>query len=179
MSLISKIFEKLFYQQIEDFTNKILSPKLCGFRKCHSTQHVLLNLLKNWQKCLDKSGFLATALMDLSKAYDCFPHDFFLTKISAYDFDEYAIALTANLSNRYQRAKIGSSFSFYLEILRGVPQGSILGLILFNLFLSGLMLFIKETKVCNFADDKTIYSCSPNFKEATLKLSNGTYFILN
>ena len=77
LPLISKLFEKLLYQQIEDFANKILPPKLCGFRKEHSTQHALLNLLKNWQKCLDKYRVVGTVLMDLSKAYDCLPHDFF------------------------------------------------------------------------------------------------------
>ena len=109
--------------------------------------------------------------MDLSKAYDCLPHDLLPAKISAYGFDESAITLIANyLSNRYQRVKIGSTFSSYLEILRGVPQGSILGPILFNLFINDLMFFIQETKVCNFADDTTIYSCSPYFEGATLKL---------
>ena len=88
--------------------------------------------------------------------------------------------LIANyLSNRYQHLKIGSTFSSYLEILRGVPQGSILGPILFNLFINDLMFFIQETEVCNFADDTTIYSCSPYFEEATLKLSNDTHLILN
>ena len=116
LPLISKIFEKFLYQQIEDFSNKILSPKLCGFRKGHSTQHALLNLLKNWQKCLDKSGVAGTVLMDLSEAYDCFPRDLLLVKLSAYGFDESAITLIANyLSNRYQHVKIGSTFSSYLE----------------------------------------------------------------
>ena len=69
MHLISKLFEKVLYQQIEDFANKILSPKLCGLRKGHSTQHALLNLLKNWQKCLDKYGLVGTVLMDLSKDF--------------------------------------------------------------------------------------------------------------
>ena len=148
LPLISKIFEKFLYQQIEDFSNKILSPKLCGFRKGHSTQHALLNLLKNWQKCLDKSGVVGTVLMDLSKAYDCLPHDLLLAKLSAYGFDESAITLIANyLSNRYQRVKIGSTFSSYLEILRGVPQGSILRLILFNLFINHLVFFIQETSL--------------------------------
>ena len=72
-----------------------------------------------------------------------------------------------------------STFSSYLEILRGVPQGSLLGPILFKLFINDLMFFIQETEVCNFADDTTIYSCSPNFEETTLKFSNDTYLILN
>ena len=88
--------------------------------------------------------------------------------------------LIANyLSNRYHHLKIGSTFSSYLEILRGVPQGSILGPILFNLFINDLMFFIQETEVCNFADDTTIYSCSSYFEDATLKLSNNTHLILN
>ena len=98
--------------------------------------------------------------MDLSKANDCLPHDFFLAKLSAYGLDESAIVLIANYSqiDTSVRGKIGSTFCSYLEILRGVPQGSILGLILFNLFTNDLMLFIQETEVCNFADDTTIYS---------------------
>ena len=156
-----------------------MSPKLCGFRKGHSTQHALLNLLKNWQKCLDKSGVVGTVRMDLSKAYDCLLQDLLQAKLSAYGFDSSAITLIANnLSNRYQRVKIGSTFSSYLEILRGVPQGSILGPILFNLFINDLMFFIQETEVCNFADD-TIYSCSSNYEEATQKLSADTHLVLN
>ena len=111
---MSKKIEKFLYQQIEDFSNKILSPKLCGFRKGHSTQYALLNLLKNWQKCLDKSGVVGTVLIDLSKACDCLPHDLLLAKLSAQGFDESAVVIANYLSNRYQRVKIGSTFSSYL-----------------------------------------------------------------
>ena len=88
--------------------------------------------------------------MDLSKSYDCLSHDLLLAKLLAYGFDESAIKLIANyLSNRYQRVKIGSTFSSYLEILRAIPQGSILGPILFNLFINDLMFFIQETEAIN------------------------------
>ena len=143
MPLFSKIFEKVLHQQIEDFSDKILSPKLCGFRKDHSTKHAFLNLLKNWQNCSDKSGAVGIALMDLSKACDCLSNIFLLAKLSAYDFDEYPIILVVNyLSNRYQRVKIGSTFSSYIEALRGVSQGEILDPILFNRFIIDLMSFI-------------------------------------
>ena len=180
LPIISKIFERVLFEQIEMFSEKILSPKLCGFRKGHSTQHVLLNLLKNWRNSLDMSGVIGAILMDLSKSYDCLPHDLLIAKLSAYGFEDSATSLTSDyLSKRYQRVKIGSVFSSYLEILRVVPQVSILGLILFNIFIYDLIFFIQETRVCNFADDTTKYSCSLNYKEAAHKLSNDTYIVLN
>ena len=92
LPIISKTYERVLFEQIEKFSEKI-SPKLCGFRKGHSTQHALLNLLKNWQKTLDKSGVIGTVLMDLSKAYDCLPHDLLIAKLAAYGFEDSAISL--------------------------------------------------------------------------------------
>ena len=87
--------------------------------------------------------------------------------------------ITDCLTSRLQQVIIGSNFSSYLEILRGIPQGSILRPILFNLFINDLMFSIKETEICNFADDTTIYSCSLNYEEAHRKLSNDTSVVLN
>ena len=75
LPLLSKVFEKVMYIQLYDYMENFLNQLLCGFRKAHSTQHALFRLIQSWQKELDESGFVGTILMDLSKAYDCLPHD--------------------------------------------------------------------------------------------------------
>ena len=98
--------------------------------------------------------------MDLSKAYDCVNHDLIIAKLEAYGVGENSLRLIQNyLSQRQQRIKVGSSFSEWLEIIFGVPQGSILGPILFNVFINDLLLFMKETDICNFADDTSLHAC--------------------
>ena len=148
LPLVSEIFERVLFEQIEKFCKKIFSPKLCGFRKCHSTQHAL-NLLKNWQKNLDKSSVLGTVLMELTKAYYCLPHDLLIAKLAAYGFEDSATSVISDyLSKRYQQVKTRSVLSSYQEILRGIPQGSILEPILFNIFIND---FIFSFKKQNFA----------------------------
>ena len=101
----------------------------------------------------------------MSRAYDCFPHDLLVAKFEAYGIDKIDLNLRHNyLSNRKQRTKINYSYIDWYDIVRGVPQGSILGPLLFNLFINDLFLFIERTNICNFADDNTIYSCQNDLK---------------
>ena len=103
--------------------------------------------------------------MYLSKAYDCLPHDLLVPKLEAYGVGKAALNLISNyLSHRKQRTKVGSSYSDWYEIVRSVPQGSILGPLLFNIFINDLFLYIEKTNICNFADDNTIYSCKINLQ---------------
>ena len=140
--------------------DKFLNKLLCGFRKAHPTQHALFKLLPRWQKELDNSGLVGTILMDLSKAYDCLRHDLIIAKFEAYGLSKSSLSLLLDyLASRKQRVKIGSSYSVWNEIKRGFPQGSILGPLLFNVFINDIFMFIEKSEICNFVDDNTIYDC--------------------
>ena len=77
----------------------------------HSIQHALLKLLRAWQKELDNSGFIATILMDLSKAYDCLPHDLLIAKLGAYGLGRSSLRLLRDyLNSRKRQTKVGSSY---------------------------------------------------------------------
>ena len=123
---------------------------------------------RKMEKIVDYGGVFGALLTDLSKAFDCIPHDLIIAKLEAYGFQTDALNLVYDyLSNRKQRVKINETFSSWKNIEYGVPQGSILGPLLFNIHLCDLFYFLEDLDIASYADDTTIYTVKEN-KESVI-----------
>ena len=115
--------------------------------------------------------------MDLSKADDCMPHDLMFVKLEAYGLAKEGLQLISDyLSYRKQRTNVGSAYSDWANVIRGIPQGSILGPLLFNIFINNIFNVVETSDICNFTDDNTLYSHGSNLPSV---LNNLEYDLMN
>ena len=158
--------------------NQLFNTSQCGFRKGFSSQHCLIVMLEKFKESIDRKECCGALLTDLSKAFDCLSHYLLIAKLEAYGFDYISLKLMHSYLNyRFQRIRVNSKYSLWSEIICGVPQGSILGPLLFNIYLSDLFIFVSPN-IVNYADDNSPYATSKVTKSVINHLENETKSLL-
>ena len=149
-----------------------------GSRKGHSAQHVLISLLEKWRYNVDQGRMFGALLTNLSKAFDCLPHDIITAKLNAYGFDMKALNFIYDyLRNRKQRTKVYHAYSSWQNILYEVPQGSIFGPLLFNIDLCDLFFIMNHEDIASYANDNTPYVSGKNIDEVVRFLEDSSRVI--
>lgn len=165
LSFLSKVFEKLLYEQIIGHinSNNLLSSMQSGFRQNHSCITALVEVSENIRQGLENGYVNFLVLLDHSKAFDTVDHNLLIEKLKHFfGFSNTSAKLILSyLSNRSQSVLVNDVWSDSLPILRGVPQGSILGPLLFSLYANDLPMKLSNCKIHLYADDVQLTLSSP------------------
>ena len=155
------------YNRIELFHSEFdtLYRLQFGFRKKHSTEDALLSIVEEIRKNLDNVIFTCGVFIDLEKAFDTVNHKILLSKLDHYGISDNALKwLISYLTNRKQFVKLNGSQSKHGNICCGVPQGSILGPLLFTIYINDMHKGVTSSKMHHFADDTNLLFSNKNPK---------------
>ena len=158
------------YNQLYDYLTKhnILGDKQWSFRSLHSTALALIDCSNNWLVNIDQGGINTTVLLDIKKAFDTIDHEILLTKLDYYGIknDELHF-LKSYLNKRQQSCKVNNHTSRLKEITLGVPQGSILGPLLFIVFMNDLPHCVENADVTMYSDDTSATTAIRDLSDIT------------
>ena len=175
LSAISKIFEKILHKQLFAYlnNNNLISKHQFGFRPMHSTADALLHSTNEWYRNMDDGMLNIAVFLDLKKAFDTVNHEILIGKLSFLGMQPCALNLIISyLENRSQRCYVNGYLSKPQKIDYGVPQGSILGPLLFLIYINDLPNCIEKSTVRMFADDTTLTASGIALPEIESKINH-------
>jgi hypothetical protein len=165
LPVFSKILERVMYNRLIDFLDKykILYELQFGFRKGRSTEQALITLVDKVSSAIDSGDFVVGIFLDFSKAFDTVNHDILISKLEHYGIRGTALNwLKDYLNNRYQYVTVNSAISDTKIVKCGVPQGSILGPLLFLIYINDLYNVVSYSVPLLFADDTNLFFSGKN-----------------
>ena len=167
---VDKVFEQLVGTQLTAGFDSHMYEYSSAYRKVHSCETTLINLVEGWRKARDNKLAVSILSTDMSKAFDSLHPPLLLSKLKAYGFQDSTVQLlNSYLSNRKYRVKLGNHVSSHRTVSRGCPQGSALGPLLWNIFQNDLS-YCVTTNLSMYADDHQIYHTGCNQSSVTSKL---------
>ena len=174
LPILSKIFEKSATNQLINYLekNNLLAPNQHAYRKGHSTTTCLAEVLNHVHNLVDQKKSCAIVSLDLSKAFDSINHNLLLSKLSKLNLSEPSILwIKSYLTNRHQKTKFDKYISSSAEIKSGVPQGSIIGPLLFLIFTNDLpSAFTDKCHIMSYADDTQLIIQAENLPNLIRKI---------
>jgi len=182
LNTFSKIYERVFLNRLNSYINKhnILHDDQFGFRKNRSTKLALLSFIDTVTDSLDNNDYVISLFIDLSKAFDTIDHTLLLKKLHNYGIRGLAYQfLNSYLTDRFQCVEIDGISSGLKQITCGVPQGSILGPVLFLLYINDIHTCSDLLKFILFADDTTVLYSSSNLGELVTTVNRELTYLVN
>ncbi|MEL7079500.1 MAG: reverse transcriptase family protein, partial [Cyanobacteria bacterium J06582_2] len=169
-SIVCKMLEHIISSSIMKHleNHNIITDKQHAFRKYHSCETQLCTVVNDWAKELDKGNQVDIFFLDLEKAFDTVPHELLKSKLHMYGIDKITLNwIDSFLCQRRQRVRVEGEYSEWSKVESGVPQGSVLGPLLFSIYMNDIIETI-DSEIRLFADDCVVYRSIKNVQDAKL-----------